>query len=328
MISEEELIQEFIKGRRLPREDGPDLYKALLAEPDNVLLRVRLLGYIEAHPLKRSSLKATGARVENIIWFITNMPHHRLLSHTGIEYSVDAPDDVYERIAKCWMDAMASHPGDVQVVFNAVAFFEFHQPRTSLKLLLASLPAAPGDTDHLYLMHRIYRRIEHREGGCAFRATDRILPKLDKRSGPNAWAKYGIFLAELAMKCGEFEDAKKHLENFLQNTRPNEIYDLDFERHRAHTLLGLVALKEGDVQRASEELRASAEVPDSPALTETGPSMRLAQDLTRAGEKDVVVEFLGLWKDRWVGPRSVFLEQWEDEIQLGQEPDFGPNVSY
>jgi tetratricopeptide (TPR) repeat protein len=73
-----------------------------------------------------------------------------------------------------------------------------------------------------------------------------------------------------------------------------------------HTVLGLLALRGGDVEHAVNELQASAENRGSPQLASFGPTMRLAKALVELGKKDEVIAFLhqclAFWKmgNTWV----------------------------
>lgn len=91
--------------------------------------------------------------------------------------------------------------------------------------------------------------------------------------------------------------------------------------HFGHTVLGLVALKAGDSKLASSELIASGEVRGSPQLNSFGPSMRLARELLKTGERDSVLVYLGLCRKFWkMGQR--WIDIWEKKIARGAVPKF------
>lgn len=97
--------------------------------------------------------------------------------------------------------------------------------------------------------------------------------------------------------------------------------------HHGHLVLGRVALAAGDLATARAELLAAGQTPGSPQLNSFGPNMRLAQDLLRAGEHDVVLEYFEQCGRFWSmgGER---LAEWIDDIARGRAPNFGPNLIY
>ncbi|WP_116124682.1 hypothetical protein [Lewinella sp. IMCC34183] len=97
--------------------------------------------------------------------------------------------------------------------------------------------------------------------------------------------------------------------------------------HQANTLLGLVHLQEGDVERAATCLLDSARTPGSPQLTAFGPNMLLAAGLLEAGERHSVLRYLKECRKLW---KLSFgsLWRWRRQILRGGSPDFGANLSY
>lgn len=91
--------------------------------------------------------------------------------------------------------------------------------------------------------------------------------------------------------------------------------------HFGHTVLGLLALRAGDPKLATSELIASGEVRGSPQLNSFGPSMRLARELLKAGERDGVLVYLGLCRKFWkMGQR--WIDIWEKKVARGAVPTF------
>ena len=92
-----------------------------------------------------------------------------------------------------------------------------------------------------------------------------------------------------------------------------------------HTVLGLLALRRGDVEQAVQELHASAKNEGSPQLGSFGPTMRLAKELLMQGRSEEVIAFLhqclAFWK---MG--SAWVEVWEKKIRRGLVPNFFMNL--
>ena len=67
--------------------------------------------------------------------------------------------------------------------------------------------------------------------------------------------------------------------------------------------------------------------PGSPTLKSFGPNLRLAKELLTAGERDIVLEFLGECGSFWnMGHEK--LAAWSEAVRAGKEPDFDANLRY
>jgi hypothetical protein len=91
--------------------------------------------------------------------------------------------------------------------------------------------------------------------------------------------------------------------------------------HYGHTVLGLLALAQGDHPLAIAELRASGETPGSPQLNSFGPTMQLASELLRLGETGAVLLYFQQCSKFWeMGATS--LNIWEKKVLRGATPNF------
>jgi len=91
--------------------------------------------------------------------------------------------------------------------------------------------------------------------------------------------------------------------------------------HIGHTVLGLIALNEGDEITAIAELVASGKTPGSPQLNSFGPTMQLAKALLRAGHVEPVPEYLEQCRAFWeMG--GAWLNLWERMVRQGSVPNF------
>jgi hypothetical protein len=94
--------------------------------------------------------------------------------------------------------------------------------------------------------------------------------------------------------------------------------------HLGHTVQGLLALREGDVDHAVIELEKSGEIRGSPQLNSFGPTMQLAKELLKAGRRDAVLRYLQQCREFWkMG--GTWLDVWEQKIQAGGIPNFFMN---
>ena len=91
--------------------------------------------------------------------------------------------------------------------------------------------------------------------------------------------------------------------------------------HFGHTVLGLLALENGDVAAAAEELKKAGATPGSPQLDSFGPTMQLAKGLLRRGESEPVLGYFRQCRSFWkMG--GVWLDLWEAKVRGGGVPNF------
>lgn len=145
--------------------------------------------------------------------------------------------------------------------------------------------------------------------------------------------RYARFLsledrAKHALRRGDREHAAALARELLALA---ELYRSDWNHgnavHQAHMVLGRVALAASDRATACEELLEAASTPGSPQLDSFGPSMGLAQDLLKAGERDAVLAYLRLCRGFWkLG--GCELDKWVLDVEQHREPSFGPNLRY
>jgi tetratricopeptide (TPR) repeat protein len=128
--------------------------------------------------------------------------------------------------------------------------------------------------------------------------------------------------AAAAFHLGQLGEAKEYAERALAlapSYRDNWNYGNAV--HLGHTVIGLLALTEGNLVKAVAELHESATTPGSPQLNSFGPTMQLAKALLREGEVVAVLEYLDGCRVFWeMG--GTWLSLWERKIRAGQVPNF------
>ena len=108
-----------------------------------------------------------------------------------------------------------------------------------------------------------------------------------------------------ALAAGDLDRAEAAARGLLADDGTDtEEWPADDRRHMAHTLLGYVCLRRGDVDGAAMELIHSAEVEATPVLGSFGPDLGLAWQLLLAGRADEVAQFAQLFSRFWDGPSS------------------------
>jgi hypothetical protein len=95
--------------------------------------------------------------------------------------------------------------------------------------------------------------------------------------------------------------------------------------HHGNLILGRIALRDGDMEKAKEHLLAAGQTPGSPQLNSFGPNMALARELLEKGEKQAVLEYFERCGSFW---KRAELESWARDVKAGEIPDFGANLDY
>lgn len=100
--------------------------------------------------------------------------------------------------------------------------------------------------------------------------------------------------------------------------------------HHANIFLGRTALKNGNIEAAKEFLLQAGNTPGSPQLNTFGPNMSLAKELLEIGEMAVVLEYFDLCAKFWQPQFQQMsgADQWKEQIENGQIPDFKANMAY
>ena len=97
--------------------------------------------------------------------------------------------------------------------------------------------------------------------------------------------------------------------------------------HKAHSVLGRIALREGKPDEAALQLIQSAQIDGSPQLDTFGPNMVLARECLAAGRQDAVLEYFNLCRSFWKLGRGK-LDRWQAIVRAGGTPEFGANIYY
>lgn len=126
-------------------------------------------------------------------------------------------------------------------------------------------------------------------------------------------------LANVAYYAGNLEKAKSYSAEGLEKIKPDqwEFWDV---RHEGHIILGLVALKSGEIEAAKDYLLKAANTEG--AKRYDSPNMALAKELLERGERETVLEYLDLCSKFW-NPKRSKVNEWKAEINDGHFPDFG-----
>ena len=148
--------------------------------------------------------------------------------------------------------------------------------------------------------------------------------KLAKKDTPEA-ADFKE-LTELALQSREYAVASSLASERLGIVRRRGCECSD-DVHRANIVLGLAAVRQGQMEDAKLYLTAAGHVGSSPALSTFGPNMQLVKELLEHGERNSVTAYFDACGSFWSSGRK-HLTEWKQQVSRGEVPNFGANVLY
>jgi len=142
---------------------------------------------------------------------------------------------------------------------------------------------------------------------------------------PRYYALANLAKSEVGKDLSKAEDLAKELLH-LSSVEPKD-WNYGNAIHFGNMVLGQVALRKGDFQKAEMHLLKSGRTPGSPQLNSFGPNMSLAKELLEAERRGAVLEYFELCSKFWKNSRDR-LEVWAILVQNGKMPEFGANLVY
>jgi hypothetical protein len=97
--------------------------------------------------------------------------------------------------------------------------------------------------------------------------------------------------------------------------------------HDGNLVLGLLAVRAGNVPAARQYLLEAGSTPGSPQLNSFGPDMSLAKALLEKGEREAVLEYFSRCSAFWAMGKDR-LEEWSATVRGGGIPGFRMNARF
>jgi tetratricopeptide (TPR) repeat protein len=320
------------RGRGLLPVDAEHLERDVASRPEDSSLRILLLGY---YPLpSHRSEAARAARLRHVLWAIEHAPELATVRGSFLHLHIDPVRDraAYEQARGLWLARLDADPDNATLLGKAAEFFTSPDPGLSEELyrraaaLETQDPEWPAQLGRLYWLGARRAAPDDRAGASA-----RALAELERAAGldPKELRQWLLpDLARTAFEAGAWDRARDFAELLGGCGGPGREGDEDgMAVHYGNLVLGLLALRSGDVAAAKDHLLASARTVGSPTLCSFGPNMSLARVFLEAGEREVVAEYLRLCGAFWHTPDHR-AEQWAYAVEHGAGPDFGANLDY
>jgi hypothetical protein len=315
-----------VRGPNLNVEDVGALEELCVARQDSLAARTLLLGYYAHRHFATKEYQA--AALGHVLWIVANAPASAVAGDAVMDFTLSLADAARDRAQLLWLQQLEKFPESADVLANAASFFADRDPDLCIRLLKEAQALDPVDspwaTRLAAALARRVKALSAPERTSAGQIALADIEKLYRASADIDKLQILETVADLALWIGDIPKTEHYASELLdQATRP-ALHGGDSEIHKAHTLLGVVALTRGDQEGAKGHLLSSGRSGKSCTLYSFGPSMMLANALLDLGETEVVVEYLRLCAKFWVGGAvDHSLERWIYQIEQGVRPDFG-----
>ena len=319
-------------------DDIAHLESEVLRNPTSELARENLLGALSADPERFDDPR----RFELIEWFLEHNPRNSICTTPFMRVNPETAPEAYARLKAHWLALVADAPADLQLVRGAAAFVAAEGLDEGKRLLKTAIAQRPDEAKLWLDLGRMSQ--DPGERLAAFekaRDAGETLPNLlvwiAKTSfEAGQYEKSQLAAGELMQlvdaaraRFGDKLDWPERGAQFWQRARSasadeqgaRELVDAhsqhSYRKHWAQTVLGLLACRNGDVDRAISHLRESANVRPDYRLSSYGPSLDLVREMCAHGRWHEGLEYLRVWEDAWDHPR---LREWIAAVEERRLP--------
>lgn len=290
--------------------------------PADVALRAKLIG---AYFLRDGDAQLR--RQRHILWLVEHAPKASLLASGYARLYRPSDRRAFKRAAAFWRRHLKGSPNDLVLMENAAAFVAHGEPRLAEQLYRRGALLDSANPKWADRLGRVYSQRVRTTSGAKRRVAARAALKYFEK----AWrlTRGGRFkfyvlnhLAEMAFAAEEFSKATRYSRALLRGAKTwQPDWNVGNAIYRGNEILGLIALKRGQVLAAKRHLIAAGKTPGSPQLNSFGPEFDLARQFVRRGEWSTVEQFLRNVRVFWESGRET-LARWLADIAAHRPPDF------
>lgn len=309
-----------LTGYRLNAKDAAGLEATVAADANDLLARTKLLAYY--FKKQDGSAAVRENRLKHVLWVIRHRPESGIAGLPECRLDPFDSKEGYAQASQLWREQVQAHPRSIPVLHNAANFFRTADPELALRYMeqVQSLePANPRWADQLAALYRLHGR----------RPVESLAQYETAHSADNCDLTRFFRLPELAraaFEAGELEKAQQFSDQLLSaGKRYPTNWHFGNAVHYANNMIGLIALRKGQIEDAKQSLLRAGATPGSPQLDTAGPSMGLAKELLEKGEQDIVLQYLKLCRRFWTGHDGK-LDDWTRQVKAGAIPEFGSDL--
>lgn len=314
-----------MKGFDMSAADAAKLEEAVRANPADLWARTVLLGYYGRQRYTSAPVRNTFE--QHVLWLVKNVPEAAVVGSTEVNLDAISNPAVYPEAAKLMKEHVSKDPKNLRLLANAAQFFlisDQSYAEDCLRKCVEIEPNNPRWHEKLGFLHSLGSRragllglMGMANSGPAKEALAEQERALELTTDPSRKTTMMDSMAETAFAAGDIEKARKYASALLESANKGENWDLGNCIHTGNTILGRIALKEGDIAKAKQCLVAAGKCGGSPQLDSFGPDMTLASELLARGERETVIQYLELCGRFW---KKDATDKWIGEIKNGQTP--------
>lgn len=288
-LSTKDIIEAYLLGTKLSKSKAAGLEKLLREDQWNVEARISLLAY---YRFKRPPLAVQRPLHDpyclHVLWLIRNLPEEPAAGCDIAQIDKVIYPEAYEIGRELWLAYVQNEPSNVNVYLNVFAYFQIFESDLAHEILNEALLRFPNHPK--LLRHRIWKLCASGKSIDSFREAVELSKNYRAQAGVTD-PSMQIEIAKLALALGCLHEAAGHASEVLQPINSGELNSLEFTR--AHTLLGLVALRNDDINEAEFHLLESANYPTGIRMLNCGRrDFGLANELVRLGKVKTVEKYL------------------------------------
>lgn len=295
-------------------EEAKSLEKQVNDGDDSLEPRLKLLGYYCR--AKFRSLVNKTARIKHIAWMITNCPAHFCcgMPECSVDRGFDRWRDFYY-ISKLWREQVKLHWSQPEVIGNAGNCHLLNQIELAKKYFLRAKELEPDNrqwSDRLAQLYKFlgptYEDLALREKEESYRLSKQITERLGALRD----------LAKLAYAAGEYEKTNRYAAELLElaeSSKQEKAWQFEYQSwiEAAHIALGRLALRQGDINAASQHLLQT--LPEKRGeMDGLDPDRQLVAELFAAGERASVL----VWVERC--KQYLKIPDWKERVERGDSP--------
>jgi hypothetical protein len=286
-------------GRQLSGIDAKMLEARLRNDENDVRSRLLLLGFLDRNK-NYSRQRFAG----HLCWFIDNHPDHPALEHIGI----DLTGAEHDLVKAHWLRQVRTYAHNNNVIRNAESFCSLQSPKTAERLLKNAIDMDPKNEEWYWLLSHLYKiSAFSKVFGTPLNVAKKSLSAgtiafelYDKKPSYGYLTVYYVMcavnLAELAIEFGLYDSAAsfgKRLVNLRKRTfrlpKGVKISGAKYSAapHTGHAILGMIAIRQDDVELASKQLQKMSDYPMGSWF-----DFGLVSELLDRNRSEVVIEYL------------------------------------
>jgi tetratricopeptide (TPR) repeat protein len=320
-----------VKSKDLTKQEVLNLEEQLIQEPNNILIRAKLLGFYSSG--RFDSAQAKDSYQRHALWIIGNYPDNEIAGHFNIELNPITDGEVYLEAKQLWLKQVNKYPQNTSVIRNAANFFLISESAIAEQLLKKAQSLEPKNPEWPRQLAQLYNlKTIHQEPSAKLDNAKESLRQMEKTLELIVSERERFYLladtAKAAYKSGYPEKAENYAKELLELAQK---YPLDWNYgnaiHYANIILGRIALAQNNVESAKQHLLEAGKTAGSPQLNSFGPNMMLAKELLERNETQTVLSYLELCGNFWeMGQEEI--TQWSELIKAGKTPDFTMHLEY